>query len=89
MPDDPQTTTHPLSYVGVNPKGPAQQAGVAGQTSFLAKHKRLPTAKQDGIAAWLRDEIEYLEGNGRTPYGDGCLAAYKETLKELETVNAG
>ena len=51
---------------------------------FLAEHKRRPTAKRDGIAAWLRDEIAYLESINRTYYGDGSLAAYKATLKELD-----
>lgn len=58
----------------------------AKMTSFLAEHKRRPTAKRDGIAAWLRDEIEYLESIGidRTEFGDGALSAYKNTLRELE-----
>jgi hypothetical protein len=63
-------------------------AGVAGQTAFLAQHKRRPTAMLDGIAAWLRDEIEYLEAIRRTEHGDGALSAYKATLKEVETVDA-
>lgn len=50
---------------------------------FLAEHKRRPTAKRDGIGAWLRDEIAYLESIDRTEHGNGALAAYKATLKEL------
>lgn len=56
---------------------------------FLAEHKRRPTAKRDGIAAWLRDEIAYLESIRRTEFGDGALAAYKSTLRELENVDGG
>jgi hypothetical protein len=48
-----------------------------------------PTASRDGIAAWLRDQIEYLESIKRTEYGDGSLSAYKAVLRELESVNAG
>lgn len=51
---------------------------------FLAEHKRRPTAKKDGIAAWLRDEIAYLESIELTEHGNGALAAYKATLRELE-----
>ena len=51
--------------------------------------KRRPTASRDGIAAWLRDQIEYLESIKRTEYGDGSLAAYNATIRELEPVNAG
>ncbi len=53
-------------------------------TPFLAEHKRLPTAKRDGIAVWLREQIAYLESIGRTEFGDGCLSAYKSTLQEIE-----
>lgn len=65
----------------------ASVAGVAGMTTFLARHCRRPTARLDGIAAWLRDEIEYLEAISRTPHGDGALAAYRGTLRELETID--
>lgn len=65
-----------------------EPAGVAGQTAFLAEHKRRPTAKRDGIAAWLKDEIEYLEQIERTPYGDGALRGYKATLLELASIDA-
>ena len=58
-----------------------------GMTAFLAEHKRRPTARQDGISAWLRDQIEYLEDIERTPFGDGSLSAYKSTLEELECAN--
>lgn len=51
---------------------------------FPAEHKRRPTAKRDGIGAWLRDEIAYLESIDRTEHGNGALAAYNATLKELE-----
>ena len=53
---------------------------------FLAKHKRRPRARRDGIAAWLRDEIGWLESIDRTEHGDGAMAAYKATLRELETI---
>ena len=53
-------------------------------TSFREQHKRAPTAKRDGIAAWLRDEIEYLEAIDLTQYGHGALAAYRAALEELE-----
>ena len=64
------------------------KAGVAGQTAFLAEHKRRPTARRDGMAAWLRDEIEYLEQIALTEYGEGSLSAYRAALKELETIDA-
>ena len=51
---------------------------------FLSEHKRRPTAKRDGIGAWLKDEIAYLESIQRTERGEGALSAYKATLKELE-----
>jgi hypothetical protein len=60
--------------------------GVAGQTSFLAQHHRRPTAKQDGMAAWLREQIEYLETIELTPYGAGSLSAYKSVLEEFLTI---
>lgn len=53
-------------------------------TSFLREHKRSPSAVRDGIAAWLKDQIEYLESIGRTEFGDGALSAYKETLREFQ-----
>lgn len=53
-------------------------------TSFVRKHKRSPTVKRDGITAWLRNEIEYLESISRTEYGDGSLSSYKTVLKEIE-----
>ena len=53
-------------------------------TTFLRENKRRPTAKRDGIAAWLREEIEYLESIDRTECGNGSLSAYKATLRELE-----
>ena len=53
-------------------------------TSFVREHKRAPTAKRDGIAAWLRNEIEYLESIARTEFGNGSLASYKSALKEVE-----
>ena len=56
-------------------------------TTFVAQHKRSPTARRDGIAAWLRDQIEWLESIDLTEFGNGSLAAYKATLKELERVD--
>ena len=56
-------------------------------TTFVAQQKRSPTARRDGIAAWLRDQIEWLESIGRTEFGNGSLAAYKAALKELERVD--
>lgn len=46
--------------------------------------KRRPTVQRDGIEAWLLAEIQYLERIKRTDFGDGSLAAYKRTLKELQ-----
>ncbi len=63
---------------------PDQTTNYRPAEPFLAEHKRRPTAKRDGIAAWLRDEIAYLESIDRTEYGNGALSAYKSTLKELE-----
>jgi hypothetical protein len=87
---DPQPTHWmPLPSPPVLPDTAPLAAGAAmsdypGRTSFLMQHKRRPTARQDGIAAWLKDEIEYLEGVARTEHGEGALAAYKATLRELE-----
>lgn len=53
-------------------------------TPFQAEHKRRPSAKRDGIAAWLRDEIAYLEAIKRTDFGDGSLSAYRAALDEVE-----
>ena len=57
-------------------------------TSFIWENCRCPTARRDGIVAWLKNEIEYLEGIERTRFGDGSLSAYKATLREMETINA-
>lgn len=57
---------------------------MAETTPFLAEHHRRPTAKRDGIAAWLKEQIAYLESIGRTEFGEGSLSAYKTTLQELE-----
>lgn len=51
---------------------------------FLAANCRRPTAARDGIGAWLRDEIAWLESIARTEHGDGALAAYRAALHELE-----
>jgi hypothetical protein len=67
---------------GCNPPAPMPRL-----TPFLAEHKRRPTAKQDGIAAWLKDQVAYLETIQRTRYGDGAWEAYKATLRELESAN--
>lgn len=53
-------------------------------TPFLAEHHRMSTVKQDGIDVWLKEQISYLESIGRTEFGDGCLSAYKTTLKEVQ-----
>jgi hypothetical protein len=53
-------------------------------TSFVREHKRSPTVKRDGVAAWLRNEIEYLESITRTQFGDGSLSSYRTVLKEIE-----
>jgi hypothetical protein len=53
-------------------------------TPFLREHHRLPTVKQDGIVAWLKEQVAYLESIDRTEFGDGCLSAYKSTLREVE-----
>lgn len=55
-------------------------------TPFQAKHKCRPSAKRDGIATWLRDEIAYLEAIKRTDFGDGSLSAYRAALEEVERV---
>jgi hypothetical protein len=54
---------------------------------FLREHKRRPTVARDGIVAWLKDEIAYLESIARTEFGDGSLSAYKSTLRAV--TNAG
>lgn len=56
-------------------------------TPFAREHGRSPTAKRDGIAAWLKEQIDYLESIARTNFGDGALSAYRETLRELEGDN--
>jgi hypothetical protein len=58
--------------------------GLLGTTSFLREHKRNPSVQRDGLAVWLRDQIEYLESVELTSYGDGSLAAYKTVLREVE-----
>jgi hypothetical protein len=59
-------------------------AGLLGTTSFLREHKRNPSVQRDGIAVWLRDQIEWLESIDLTRFGDGSLAAYKSVLREVE-----
>lgn len=54
------------------------------QTNFVREHKRSPTARRDGVAVWLRNEIEYLESITRTDFGDGSLSSYKAVLREIE-----
>ncbi len=52
-------------------------------TTFRSQHNRSPSAQQDGIAAWLRDEIEYLDKIVLTSFGEGALSAYRAVLKEV------
>jgi len=55
-----------------------------GMTPFLAEHKRRPTAKQDGIKAWLQDQVDFLQTIRLTDFGNGALSAYRSTLEELD-----
>jgi len=64
------------------------QSATPWMTSFLRENKRSPSIKHDGIAVWLRDQIEYLEAIGRTSFGEGTLSAYRSTLGGLEREEA-
>lgn len=54
-------------------------------TSFRREHKRSPSVKRDGIEAWLKDEIEYLEDISLTEFGRGALSAYKSALEAINS----
>ncbi len=43
-------------------------------TPFLNEHKRMPTAKQDGIEVWLKEQIAYLESIDRTTAFGGRMS---------------
>ncbi len=58
-------------------------------TTFRREHKRSPGVKLDGIEAWLRDEIEYLESVvSLTEYGRGVLGAHKSTLEAISNAQS-
>jgi hypothetical protein len=58
--------------------------GLLGTTSFLREHKRNPSVQRDGIAVWLRDQIEFLESIKLTEFGEGSLATFRAVLREVE-----